>query len=411
MLSTDDLRAVLERPAESTTLDFKERIEWADRAAKLELARDIVCLANRNGGLLIVGVADAGGGRFNPVGLPAGESLPDPTEIARLVANHFDPPVMLTASELSVDGHRYGVIQVDEFQRTPHICKRIGQIPGAPHPVFRPGDLLRRSDLLECSRVDSAEGLQHLIESAAMKTGAIVGSMLRSVAPTVTVEPAGSLTEPTRACDLWPVPPTTSVSPRQLPGLLEAATVHSRGGVLIPRAIDVRRLASSEFVREPSRILAETSRGLRVDDGRSVSVVELTTGLSVRLRERLWEPEGKIDFTSLVAFVVGSLLFGQRLYSAASVDRFAIRVGLLSPTGLALTTDSARYWPMSQTYVATTTVDVLVDRELSTETDASGRAEIARGIVEEIAWYFGFTLADGVFEAHLTNTRENVPGV
>lgn len=417
MLAPGDLRTLLQSPAESTTLDFKERIAWSDRAAKLELARDIVCLANRNGGLLVVGVADRGGGRFDPVGLAADQSIPDATEIARLVAKHFDPPVIIRASEMTVEGLRFGVIQVDEFYRTPHICRVVGQ-DSRGHELFRPGDLLRRSDTLDCSRVDTADGLQNLIESAASKTGAIVRSMLPTrgeSAPTMTdVDHSwrrGDFSAPTRACDLWPVPPIASVSPNDLPRLLSAATVQSRAGTLIPRAIDLARLAPSEFVREPERIFAETTRGLHSDDGHPVSVVELNNALTVRLRERLWEPEGKVDFTSIVAYVLGCLLFGHRLFTAAGAGRFAIRVGLLSPTGLAMTADPARYVPFRQSYVATSTVDILATRELDTSAHAAARTEVAHNIIDELAWYFGFAVAPDAFEAHLANTREYVPGV
>src|SRR5262245_30991413 len=106
----DQLRSVLAAPAESLTLDFKEAVGWSSLHNRLELARDIACLANRSGGLLVLGVKDKGSGTFENVGLAAEDDLPDPTVLGQVLANHFDPPPAAEVAEFAMDSKRFGVI-------------------------------------------------------------------------------------------------------------------------------------------------------------------------------------------------------------------------------------------------------------------------------------------------------------
>jgi hypothetical protein len=419
VITAEELRGLLAAPAESTTLDFKERVEWASRHAKLELVRDIVCLANRNGGMLVLGVADVGGGRFEARGLGVGDQLPDVTELAQLAANHFDPPPIIQAAEIEVDGRRYGVIQAQEFRRTPHVCRTIGQ-DGAGIEVFRPVDLFRRTDALQCARISTSDGLTALIESAMVKSGILARSLLPESPPPGREAPdaipsrldALGLDAAVRACDLRPLGDAPRHAVADLPGLVANATIRSAGGVLVPRSIRVQEMSPSEVVREPHRILVETSRGAWGTPPETItSVIEVTISLRVRIRERLWEDENKVDFTSLVAHVLACLAFAERFFGAAGVERFSISVGLISPLGLVLSA-MGRFTPFMQTYIATSTTDLMVERELEVAAIATPdqRAEIGRGMVAELAWYFGYTLSDAAWEAQLTETRRNVEG-
>jgi hypothetical protein len=419
----DELRTLLAAPAESVDLDFKEQVNWRSRRAKLELVRDIVCLANRNGGRLILGVADRGNNRFDAIGLVAGDDLPDSTVIGQLAAVHFDPPPIFRASEVEVDGNRFGVIDVDEFRRIPHICRTVGQDENG-REVFREADILRRSDALECSRISTSDALSSLIESAAVKMGAYARSVVEQRAPAPNPP---SLARPAleeyshpapesllgthataRACDLGPIE-AQDRPVRDLPGLVEAATVHGRYDTVVPRGIDIRRMAPSEIVREPDRILITRSTG----GDETTSLIEASTNLRVRLRERLWEVDDRVDFTSLVAYTLGCLAFAARFYEASAVETFEILVGLESPLGHVLATDPARFTPMFRTYIATSSEDIRVQRTLRTTdvTTADERAAIGREMVAELCWYFGYTVTDAAWEAHLRVTRTYVSEV
>jgi len=421
MIGPDELRTLLAVPAETVDLDFKERINWQSRRAKLELVRDIICLANRNGGRLILGVADRGSNRFEAVGLAAGDDLPDSTVIGQLAAVHFDPPPVIRAAEVEVDGNRFGVIEVEEFRRIPHVCKTVGQDENG-REVFRDADLFRRSDALECSRISTSHGLTSLIESAAVKMGAYVRSVVERAASAPSPPPlrpaeeeavrpvrGGSLlgTEASaRACDLGPID-GQSRPVIDLPGLVEAAMVSGRNGIVVPRGIDIRQVAPSEIVREPGRILI--AKATRAGE-EATSVVEVSTNLRVQLRESLWEVDDRVDFTSLVAFTLGCLAFAAKFYEAAGVASFEILVGLESPLGLVLSTDPGRFNPMLRTYIATSSDDIRVHRPLQTAEVATPehREPIGREMAAELCWYFGYTMTDEVWEAHVRESRRYV---
>src|SRR5688572_29724761 len=125
VLRPEDLTHLLAAPAETPTLDFKERLNWADPAARFETLRDIAGLANRNGGHLVIGVAERND-RFVAVGLAEDDPLPETTELNQALLARFDPGVPCTTGRVPIDGVEFGVIVVPEFERFPLVCNREG---------------------------------------------------------------------------------------------------------------------------------------------------------------------------------------------------------------------------------------------------------------------------------------------
>lgn len=420
-----ELQRLLAAPVETPTVDFKEVVRWGSLHARIELARDVVCLANRNGGLIVLGVADRGG-RFERVGLADGDDLPDPTDLGKVIRAYFDPPVQFTCTEVSVDGQRFGVIQVSEFDRVPVVCKSIGNDENN-RAVVRPGYIYRRSDSMECTILDNAHGYQSLIESAVAKTGAAVRAMVdRKAAPgmepatpsgavagtpaTVATDAASDSSEPLRLCNLSPLDPA-AVPLLDLAPRISRSMVRSRGGVIVPRSIDPSALPPSSIVREPGRILIERARDESY--GRSSSLIEVTTGLRVRLREGLWEPEGTVDFTSMFAHTFACLLFASRFFEATTVVEVEVQIGLARPLGLRLGDDPSAFIGFFQTYVATSTVDLIVSRRVpvSALQLPEDRLTLGREMVTELVAYFGFALTDAAFDAHVKHVARSMPDV
>ena len=103
-------------------------------------------MANRNGGLLVYGVDQVGGGAFDPVGLDQGDQLPDATEIGQSLRKWFDLPPVIEAAMFDIGGKRFGVIDVREFRKVPHVAK--GANDELNRPRLRPGEDYRRPDLV-----------------------------------------------------------------------------------------------------------------------------------------------------------------------------------------------------------------------------------------------------------------------
>lgn len=423
MALADTLRDILATPTETTTLDFKEVVNWPSTRAKLELARDIVCLANRSGGLLVVGVADRGNGHWEAVGLADGDALPDGTELGTFVGNYFAPPPLIEVHQVPLDGRGFGVIKVEEFSRFPHVCHRVGN-DETNTAVFRPGDFFRRSAAMACHKIDSADEVREVFEAGVSKIGAAVRTMVGEPVETPRVPETATWPEPIRrvagqmasaeeretlrTCDLIPVAAPRAHPLADLLRRLDEAKVRSRGGIMVPRSIDAGNLEPSAIIREPSRILIERAG----DMGRTTSVVEVGRDLHVRLRESLWEDPPRIDLTSLIAFPAACLLFAKRFYEESPVDELRVVVGLANPQGrvLAVGSEFEGFW---QSYVATSPVDLTVERLVTVDqlAEATGRLAIAREIATELVAYFGFDVEDRVWESHMNVSNTQIPGL
>jgi len=110
-----DLTELRERIArwEDLHTDFKERLDSPD-----ELARDLVCFANTDGGQLIVGVAKD----RRVVGVE------DPDAVNRMVDNvafnNCEPPITVIQEVLHDDGKRVVVINIPKGDRRPYRTNR-----------------------------------------------------------------------------------------------------------------------------------------------------------------------------------------------------------------------------------------------------------------------------------------------
>jgi len=416
VVTEDELRLILASPTETDTLDFKLKIGWASTKSKLDLASDIACFANRSGGLIVFGVEDPRGGPLKPVGLADDDILPDATELGTFVSKFFDPPPKFACRELVLDGLRYAVVKIDEFGVTPIVCKATGNDENKVL-VIRAGDFFRRTDAMQCSRIDTANALQDLIASAVAKSGAAVQRMIpadrsRERSPSADRPlPVSSEVETMRICNLSPVGAVRDRSFPEIIELISKGSVYTYGGVVIPRSIDPRSIPPSAIVREPGRLMIERTREENL--GRATSIIEVTRDLGVRLREGLWEPDGVMDFSSLISFVLGSLLFAKRFYEGSEVHAMDLEIGLTKPIGRRLVDDMPLTSGFKQAYVATSGLDISITRKVTLDQlqDPALRVAIGREIVAELVGYFGFTLNDGAWDAHLKYVSSNVQGL
>jgi len=421
MLRPEDLRTLLQAPAETLILDFKERFEWSDTAHKFELCRDIAAFANRAGGQLIAGVAeDRGAGGFRLVGVAADDPLPDPTELNQVLRDRFDPAISCEVAYVDVDGTRYGVIQVPEFATFPHVCSREAGVSGSP-PILRPGDIYVRTDTLSTQRAGPAD-MRRIIESAVGKTGAAIAQLVgrhvdEAGAARAPVEEPREIFQrhPTRrSLRLTPLTTPAPLRLGRIEELLAEARVTERGYSLVPRYLDPGTVDEALTVREPGRVVIELERTF--SGSTTMSVVEATRDLHVNLWESLWEDSSpvlggdKVDVTSVFRFAYAGLLFARRLYANGDVPRFRYGVGLTAPLGRALTIDHSRFTPLFRTYRATSASDLWVTREIQLAEVATqdDRATLTSDVISELLDYWGLHLNDEAIAAQLRNAREGL---
>lgn len=112
LLTADDVRRLIDG-GEAFSVEFKgeEDTPLSDN----DLVAAVVCLANGDGGYLLVGIEDDGrvtGARPRHV---AGKT--DPNRVAALIANRTQPPVRADVQQIEVDGKPVLVIRVEDEPR------------------------------------------------------------------------------------------------------------------------------------------------------------------------------------------------------------------------------------------------------------------------------------------------------
>jgi predicted HTH transcriptional regulator len=87
-----DLLRIIERNFESKGLDYKGPMAWdtADRASCCALVKDVMAMANTDGGYLVVGVVETDCG-FSPVGLSNDQAKSfESTRLCQFIQNYSD---------------------------------------------------------------------------------------------------------------------------------------------------------------------------------------------------------------------------------------------------------------------------------------------------------------------------------
>lgn len=390
---------------ETTTFDYKERLNWdSGRQAQVELLRDLVGFANRDGGMIVVGIKDLGGGNFAPLGLQPDDPIPDPTAIGQLMREYFDPTVEVSSGSATVDGVLYGYIVVSAFSVSPLIATKDMHDAVKKKAMLTDGDLLIRSDALATEKV-KARDLRAMLDRAVTARGRAFAGQLPPRLPPPSDDPSwGPAVPGTRLFDLRPVPPPSPKRLREVEDLVQEARVISRFGmVFMPSEID---LQSGRVIRETGRVIAQARD--RASDGDNVTTAEVTDQLVVRIREAPWEHRDSesgptADATSLVLFVLAATMFAVRLYERNGVEACHYRIGLASPAGLRLTLNRAAFLPFSSAYVASSRTDIWVDRtpnirDLAT---ADQRSEFTFDVLEEFFDYFGWRVKRETLEVQI----------
>ena len=175
-IAEPDISAEIMSGAERRDLDYKCDIDLTtdNKKAKVEIAKDIIAMANSGGGLIVGGVKETEGG-FKWEGMPE-ESLKafDSTPLNDFVRNQCAPPINCTTRKVEIDGHTYGVIQVPGFVDQPHIVTKDYQ------QVLNKGDILVRSASNNSVRAEP-DDLRRLIDRAVGLRQGVLRDLLQTV--------------------------------------------------------------------------------------------------------------------------------------------------------------------------------------------------------------------------------------
>lgn len=150
---------------ETRNIEYKRTYNWNDSSHKAKIVKAILAMSNiRDGGYLILGVEE-NNGAFTPVGIPQADFDLLNTDDILAFANKFaDPYVDIKLHKDSHEGMLFAVIEVQEFQQYPVVCK----INGAEN--LKCGSIYTRTRrMYESAIVPSQTEMREIIEMAVDK--------------------------------------------------------------------------------------------------------------------------------------------------------------------------------------------------------------------------------------------------
>lgn len=124
-MTNEEFAEIMALDHELAGVEFKGSGRLADRRLSAQVVKAILGMANRrDGGSVIIGVEDDLG-TLNPVGLTSTQvDTWGYDALADQVARYADPGVSFDVEVKSYDGGQYVVIEVEEFNDIPVLCKR-----------------------------------------------------------------------------------------------------------------------------------------------------------------------------------------------------------------------------------------------------------------------------------------------
>lgn len=166
LMTPGELRTILEQGRETPGTEFKSAGSRTDREFLVKVVKAVLALANRRGGGIIVIGVDDDGGRITPTGLSDDElETWTPETVSGAVAAYADPFVDLSSQEVLLDGLRFVVLEVIEFEEVPILCKR-----GFAGVLREGACYVRRRGRIESCEIPNHAEMRELIDLAAEKS-------------------------------------------------------------------------------------------------------------------------------------------------------------------------------------------------------------------------------------------------
>ena len=113
---------------EERNLEYKRSMSWAEPATKAKLSKSVMAMANLpDGGSVVIGV-EKQGENYDPKGMePADVESFRQDDVMEYINEKFaDPYVELKVTPVNDNDKRFVVIQVEEFNLLPVVCKNNG---------------------------------------------------------------------------------------------------------------------------------------------------------------------------------------------------------------------------------------------------------------------------------------------
>lgn len=158
-----DFRQILARGQEGRHVEFKKSVSWDRGDFKWKIVKTVLAFSNvRDGGAIIIGVEEtADGFRFTGI-TDEHRATYDEDDIREKVATRADPYATCRLEDHTDEaGNQYAVIDVDQFDELPVICKRDG-----PCNLFEGAIYTRSYRMPESVPVPSQTEMRRILDMA-----------------------------------------------------------------------------------------------------------------------------------------------------------------------------------------------------------------------------------------------------
>jgi predicted HTH transcriptional regulator len=124
--ANEQLIGIIERNCESKSLDYKGPMSWdtKDKKSCCDLVKDILAIANTEGGYVVIGVAEKDEG-FELVGVTSEQAgTYESTALCQFIQKYSDPPINVRVQKVSHKRKNLVILEIPRFKDTPHICQK-----------------------------------------------------------------------------------------------------------------------------------------------------------------------------------------------------------------------------------------------------------------------------------------------
>lgn len=114
---------------EERYLEYKISMPWSDIATKMKVTRAAMSMANiKDGGVLVFGIEKLPTGFYNVKGMdPKHWNSFNQDDVSEAVNEYADPYVNLKVNKKIIDDMHFVIIEIQEFDELPVVCKKDGQ--------------------------------------------------------------------------------------------------------------------------------------------------------------------------------------------------------------------------------------------------------------------------------------------
>ncbi len=169
MTNDTDLGLYVTHGKEERYLEYKRSMIWSNDLTKVKIAKAMMAMANlKAGGVIVVGMQEGSRGVWVPeVMSPAQVASFTQDDVAACVNDYATPAVQFSIGPFKLNGNQFVIIQVQEFDTSPVICRK-PKIAGGE--TLNAGAIYYRSNRkIESASISSDEDSRELIGLAVDK--------------------------------------------------------------------------------------------------------------------------------------------------------------------------------------------------------------------------------------------------